>query len=51
VIDVLVVDDHMLMRTGISGLIDAAGDMRVVGTAADGAEAVEEVAGWHRTWC
>ena len=43
-IDVLVVDDHALMRTGLSGLIAAAGDMRVVGTAADGAEAVEEVA-------
>jgi len=44
VIDVLVVDDHALMRTGLSGLIAAAGDMRVVGTAADGAEAVAEVA-------
>ena len=43
-IDVLVVDDHALMRTGLSGLIAAAGDMRVVGTAADGAEAVEQVA-------
>ncbi|SDX40086.1 two component transcriptional regulator, LuxR family [Geodermatophilus africanus] len=43
-IDVLVVDDHALMRTGLSGLIAAAGDMRVVGTAADGAEAVAEVA-------
>ncbi|MGY1824060.1 response regulator [Geodermatophilus sp. SYSU D00079] len=43
-IDVLVVDDHALMRSGLSGLIAAAGDMRVVGTAADGAEAVAEVA-------
>ena len=43
-IDVLVVDDHALIRTGLSGLIAAAGDMRVVGTAADGAEAVEQVA-------
>lgn len=43
-IDVLVVDDHALMRTGLSGLIAGAGDMRVVGTAADGAEAVEQVA-------
>jgi len=40
VIDVLVVDDHALMRSGLSGLIASAGDMRVVGTAADGAEAV-----------
>ncbi|MGY1663338.1 response regulator [Geodermatophilus sp. SYSU D00705] len=43
-IDVLVVDDHALMRSGLSGLIAAAEDMQVVGTAADGAEAVAEVA-------
>ncbi|WP_091324777.1 response regulator [Geodermatophilus ruber] len=42
-IDVLVVDDHALMRTGLSGLIDATDDMRVVGTAADGAEALAAV--------
>ena len=41
VIDVLVVDDHALMRAGLSGLIEGAGDMRVVGLAADGAEALE----------
>jgi DNA-binding NarL/FixJ family response regulator len=44
VIDVLVVDDHALMRSGLSGLIAATDDLRVVGTAADGAEAIEEVA-------
>ncbi|MGY1706031.1 response regulator [Geodermatophilus sp. SYSU D00697] len=42
-IDVLVVDDHALMRSGLAGLIAAADDMRVVGTAADGAEAVAAV--------
>ena len=41
VIDVLVMDDHALMRAGLSGLIEGAGDMRVVGLAADGAEALE----------
>ena len=46
-IDVLVVDDHALMRSGLSGLIASAGDMRVVGTAADGAEAVAEVDRLH----
>jgi DNA-binding NarL/FixJ family response regulator len=44
VIEVLVVDDHALMRSGLSGLITSSGDMRVVGTAADGVEAIEEVA-------
>ena len=44
VIDVLVVDDHALMRAGLRGLIEAAGDMRVVGMAADGAEALGLVA-------
>jgi DNA-binding NarL/FixJ family response regulator len=44
VIDVLVVDDHALMRAGLRGVIAAAEDMRVVGMAADGAEALEAVA-------
>jgi DNA-binding NarL/FixJ family response regulator len=43
VIDVLVVDDHSMMRAGLSGLIEGAGDMRVVGLAADGAEALDLV--------
>lgn len=43
VIDVLVVDDHALMRAGLSGLIESAGDMRVVGLAADGGEALDLV--------
>jgi DNA-binding NarL/FixJ family response regulator len=40
-IRVLVVDDQELLRTAFRALIDAEDDMRVVGTAADGAEAVE----------
>jgi len=44
VIDVLLVDDHALMRAGLAGMIAAAEDMRVVGTAADGAQALEAVA-------
>jgi DNA-binding NarL/FixJ family response regulator len=43
VIDVLVVDDHSMMRAGLSGLIEGAADMRVVGLAADGAEALDLV--------
>jgi DNA-binding NarL/FixJ family response regulator len=43
VIDVLVVDDHALMRSGLCGLIASAEDMRVVGTASDGAEALAAV--------
>lgn len=39
-IKVLLVDDHPLVRTGLSTLLGAAGDMTVVGEAADGAEAV-----------
>jgi len=45
VIDVLVVDDHALMRAGLAGLIEGADDMRVVGMAADGAEALEAIPG------
>jgi DNA-binding NarL/FixJ family response regulator len=40
-IDVLLVDDHALMRAGLRALIAASGDMRVVGLAADGSEALE----------
>jgi DNA-binding NarL/FixJ family response regulator len=44
VIDVLVVDDHALMRAGLRGLIAGAEDMRVVGMAADGAQALAAIA-------
>jgi DNA-binding NarL/FixJ family response regulator len=40
-IDVLLVDDHALMRAGLTSLIKSAEDMRVVGSAADGAEALQ----------
>jgi len=43
VIDVLLVDDHALMRAGLTALFDGAEGMRVVGTAADGREALERV--------
>jgi DNA-binding NarL/FixJ family response regulator len=44
VIDVLLVDDHALLREGLRTLIDAADDMRVVGAASDGRQALELVA-------
>lgn len=43
-IDVLVVDDHALMRSGLVAMIESAEDMHVVGEAADGVEAVAGVA-------
>lgn len=43
-IDVLIVDDHALMRAGLRGLVAGAEDMRVVGMAADGAEALQSLA-------
>jgi DNA-binding NarL/FixJ family response regulator len=39
-IRVIVADDHAVVRQGLAGLIDAAEDMTVVGSVADGAEAV-----------
>jgi DNA-binding NarL/FixJ family response regulator len=43
-IDVLVVDDHALMRAGLRGVITGAGGMRVVGMVADGAQALAALA-------
>jgi DNA-binding NarL/FixJ family response regulator len=40
-ITILLADDHALMRSGLRGMLEAQDDMRVVGEAADGAEAVE----------
>jgi DNA-binding NarL/FixJ family response regulator len=44
VIDVLLVDDHALMRSGLRGVIAGSTDIQVVGMASDGAEAVSAVA-------
>jgi len=41
VIRLLIADDHPLVRDALSGLLAAAEDIEVVGTAADGREAVE----------
>lgn len=43
VIRVVVVDDHPIVRAGLTGILDAVDDMCVVGVAADGIEAVTVV--------
>jgi DNA-binding NarL/FixJ family response regulator len=43
VIHVIVADDHHLVRQGIRALLERAGDIEVVGEAADGQEAIELV--------
>jgi DNA-binding NarL/FixJ family response regulator len=43
-ISVVIADDHGIIRDGLSRLIDALDDVHVVGTAADGAEAVARCA-------
>lgn len=43
-IRVLVVDDQELVRTGLRAILEAGGDISVVGEAADGAAAVDEAA-------
>lgn len=42
-IRILLVDDHELVRTGIAALLNAAGNMAVVGIAQSGEEAVNQV--------
>ncbi|HEX4977288.1 MAG TPA: response regulator transcription factor [Nocardioides sp.] len=44
-ISVVLVDDHAVVREGLARLVDGAEDMTVVGTAADGREALEVVTG------
>ncbi|GAA1081914.1 MULTISPECIES: response regulator transcription factor [Kitasatospora] len=39
-IDILLVDDEELVRTGLRAVLEAQGDLRVVGEASDGAEAL-----------
>ncbi len=46
-IRVLVVDDHTIVRDGICALLALAGDIEVVGEAANGSEALKMVAGLH----
>jgi len=46
-IRVLLVDDHAMMRAGFRTILQAAGDMEVVGEAATGAEAVERARELH----
>lgn len=43
-IRILVVDDHAVVAEGLRSLIDAQGDMEVIGLAACGAEAVKQAA-------
>src|ERR1700685_1330913 len=40
-ISILSVDDHPLLRSGIAALVDTQPDMRMVGEAANGSEAVQ----------
>lgn len=42
-IRVVLVDDHAVVREGLARLVDGSADMEVVGTAADGSEAVAVV--------
>ena len=42
-IRVVVVDDHTIVREGITRLLDSADEIEVVGTARDGAEAIDVV--------
>ena len=39
-LEILIVDDHPLLRAGLQCLLDATSDLRVVGSAADGLEAL-----------
>ena len=46
-IRILVVDDHPVVRAGLRAVLDAQHDMVVIGEAADGKEAAEQVERHH----
>lgn len=46
-ISVVVVDDQTMVRQGLGALLDACDDLSVIGEAADGVQAVREVARLH----
>ena len=46
-ISVLLVDDHTIVRQGLRPLLEAAGDIEVVGEASSGEEALQQVALLH----
>ena len=46
-ITIVVVDDHAVVRGGLTQLLDGVSDLEVVGTASDGAEAIEVVRRTH----
>jgi DNA-binding NarL/FixJ family response regulator len=48
-IDVLIVDDHPIFRDGVSMLVDKQSDMKVVGEASNGQEAIELCQTLHPT--
>jgi len=45
IIRILLVDDHLVLRAGLKALLDAEKDMRVVGEAGTGEEAIEKARG------
>ncbi|YAL83744.1 response regulator [Dermacoccaceae bacterium W4C1] len=46
-VTVLICDDQAMVRQGLKALVNTAGDLQVIGEAADGVEAVRECAGLH----
>ena len=46
-IRVLLADDHALFRQGLKSLLESEGDMRVIGEAANGREAIRYAAETH----
>jgi chemotaxis response regulator CheB len=48
---IVVVDDQEVVRAGFAALLDTQADFAVVGTAADGAEALRVCQERRPTWC
>lgn len=50
-IDIVIADDHEVVRSGFAMIINTQADMQVIGSAADGAEAYRIVLTRSRRFC
>ena len=49
-INVIIADDHTIVRDGLRSLLEANPEIKVIGDAANGREVMDQVRGSNRMW-